>query len=91
MRHLDPVAPLDPRQRGADMLVVDALEAKLVARLVLLDRQARILLDNPRQRARQFDVVLAVGGLDRHRAIARRKRRPRSAAEGRRATAIARS
>ncbi len=54
------------------MLVVDAAQAKLVIGLVMFEDQRRILFEQALQRARQLDVVLAVGGLDRDRAIARR-------------------
>ena len=55
------------------MLVVDAAQPDLVVGVVMLDHQRRILLGEAVKSARQLDVVLAVGGLDRDRAIARRK------------------
>ena len=54
------------------MLVVDAAQADFVVGVVMLDDQRRILLAQPLQRAGQLDVVLAVGGFDRDRAVARR-------------------
>jgi hypothetical protein len=54
------------------MLVVDSPQADFVIGLVMFDDQARVLIGEPLQRARQLDVVLAVGGFDRDRAVARR-------------------
>ena len=71
--HLDSIAPLQPRQDGRQMLVVDTAQPHFVARLVMLEAQRRILLDQPRQRARQLDVILAVGGLDRQRDVTGRQ------------------
>ena len=70
--HLDPEAALQPCEHRVEMLVIDPPQADLVIGLVMLDDQRRILLAEPLQRARQLDVVLAVGGLDRDRAVARR-------------------
>ena len=68
--HLDSVAPLQPREDGVQMLVVDAAQADFVVGVVMLDDQRPIFLAEPLQRARQLDIVLAVRGLDRDRAIA---------------------
>ena len=70
--HLDAVAALQAREHGVEMLVVDAAQADFVIGVVMLDDQRRIFLAQPLQRAGQLDVVLAVGGLDRDRAVARR-------------------
>ncbi len=70
--HLDAVAALEAADHRVQMLVVDALEADFVVGIVMLDDEPGVLLGQPLQRAGQLDVVLAVGGLDRERAIARR-------------------
>ena len=72
MSHIDPIAPLYPCQRAAQMLVIDPLQAQFVAHLVMLEGKAGILLDDARQRPRQLDVILAVGGFDREAGVARR-------------------
>ena len=71
--HLDAVAPLEPRHDGVQMLVVDAVQPHFVTGLVMLEDQRAIFFEQPLQRAGQLDVVLAVGGLDRQRAVARRE------------------
>src|SRR6266700_6756096 len=70
-RHLDSVTAFQPREHRVQMLVVDAAQADLVIGVIVLDDEAGILLGQPLQRARQLDVVLAVGGLNGDRTIAR--------------------
>ena len=70
--HLDAVAAFQAGDDGVEMLVVDAAQPHLVVGVVMLDDQRRILFLQALQRAGQLDVVLAVGGLDRERAVARR-------------------
>ena len=49
--HLDPEAPLQPRENGVEMLVVDSAQADFVIGVVMLDDQRGILLAEPLQRA----------------------------------------
>ena len=70
--HLDPVAALEAPEHGVEMLVVDAAQTDFVIGVVVLENQRGIFLGQALKRARQLDIVLAVGGLDRDHAIARR-------------------
>ncbi len=70
--HVDAVAALEAADDGVQMLVVDATKADFVIGIVMLDDERRVLLGEPLQRARQLDVVLAVGGLDGEGAVPRR-------------------
>ncbi len=71
MVYLDTVTALELGKGRPQMLVVDTPQPHFMARLVLLEREARIFLEDPCQCAAQLDVVLSVGRLDRERAIAR--------------------
>ena len=85
--HLDPVAALQPREHGVEMLVVDALAGASRG----WPRPARAISDASSSSSLcsapdSLHVVLAVGGLDRERAVARRivdldRRRQRAAAQ----------
>src|SRR5437762_22235 len=70
-RHFDSVTALQSREDGVQMLVVDAAQANFVVGIVVLDDEAGVLLGQALQRARQLDVVLAIGGLNGDRTIAR--------------------
>src|SRR6185369_4089672 len=70
--HLDAVAALKTRDHGVEMLVVHAAQPNLVVRLVMLDDQRRVFFLQSVKGTRKLHVVLAVGGFDCDRTIARR-------------------
>ena len=70
--HLDAVAALQAGDDRVEMLVVDAAQADFVVSFVMLDDQAAVFLGQSLQSAGELDVVLAIGGFDRDRAVARR-------------------
>ena len=73
MVDLDAIAALQLGQAGPQMLVIDAPQPHSWLASSCSRVRARILLQNAGQGAGQLDVVLAVRGLDRQRAVARRQ------------------
>ena len=68
-RHFDAEAPFEARQNGVEVLVIDSAKPDFMVGVVMLDDERRIFLAEPLQGARQLDVILAVGRLDRDRAV----------------------
>ena len=67
--HRDAVAALQPRDGGLQLLVIDAAQDQFVGRLVMVEAQRGVFLQQPGEGAGQLDVVLAIGGFDGDRAI----------------------
>src|SRR3546814_7378736 len=63
------IALLQPVEGDGQMLVIDALQQRLMKHLVLPPAQRRVFLRQLVERHRQADIVLAVAGHDRKRRI----------------------
>ena len=67
--HRHAVAALQPGDGDLQLLVVDAVQHQFVRRLVVVEAQGGVLLQQPGEGTGQLDVVLAVGRLDRDREV----------------------